>query len=157
MCMFLKLISHYGPLSLFSMDNGQPFASEQLAHILKCHHIENSTSSPYFPRCNGFTECQVWTLKITPSTGQDSHKTIKDILLDLWSTPIRPNMTSPHKILHNRMLQCPGKPSQPVDTGSEELPPLPQAVSEDILWHSSWHLWPHWARSRAGSTPQVTG
>ena len=41
----LKLISQDGPPSLLSIDNGQPFASEELAHFLLQHHIEHSTSS----------------------------------------------------------------------------------------------------------------
>ena len=55
----LELISQYGPLSLLSKDNGLPFASEKLTQFLLLHHIEQSTSSPHFPRSNGFIECQV--------------------------------------------------------------------------------------------------
>ena len=79
----LKLISQYGPSSLFSGDNGQPFTSEEPTHFLQHHHIEHSSSSPHFPRSNGFTECQVRTLKTALSTGQDSHKTLENVLLDL--------------------------------------------------------------------------
>ena len=74
--------------------------------------------SPHFPRSNGFIECQVQTLKTALSTGQGSHKTLEDVLLDLQSTLIGPNMPSPHEILHNRMFQCLSKPSQPVDMES---------------------------------------
>ena len=57
LCMhLLELISQYGPLSLLSMDNGQPFLSEELAQFLQCHQIEHSTSSPHFSRFNGFVE-----------------------------------------------------------------------------------------------------
>ena len=59
---------------------------------------------PPLPWSNGITECQVQTLK--------------GILLDLQLTPFGPNMPSPCEILHNRMLQHPGKPSQPVDMES---------------------------------------
>ena len=86
--------------------------------FLQHHHIELSTSSPHFPRSNGFNECHVQTLKTALSIGQDSHKTLENILLDLWSTPTGPNMPSPCKILHNRTLQHPGKPGQPVDMES---------------------------------------
>ena len=58
-----ELISQCGPPSLLSMDNGQPFASEELTQFLQCHHIEHSAASLHFPRSNGFIECQVQTLK----------------------------------------------------------------------------------------------
>ena len=87
---FLELISQYSPLSLLSMENGQPFAPKELAHFLQHHHIEHFTSSPHFPRSNGFIECQVRTLKTVLITGQDSHKTFEGILLDLWSPQFGP-------------------------------------------------------------------
>ena len=48
------------------------------------------------------------------NTAQDLHKPLEDVLLDLQSTPIRPNMPSSREILHNRTFQCPGRPSHPV-------------------------------------------
>ena len=106
----LELISQYGPLSLLFMDNGQPFASEELTQFLQCHHIEHPTSSPHFPRSKGFIECQIQTLKTALSTSHDSHKPLEDVLLHLWSTPIGPYMSYPHEILHNRTFQHPSKP-----------------------------------------------
>ena len=52
----LDLITQNGPPCLLSMDNGQPFLSEELTQFLLHHHIEHSTSSPHFPRSNGFIE-----------------------------------------------------------------------------------------------------
>ena len=55
----LELISQYGPpMSLFT-DNGPPFASDELAEFLTHHCIAHHTSSPHFPRSNGFIERQV--------------------------------------------------------------------------------------------------
>ena len=48
-------------------------------------------------------------------TTQDSKKTIDDLLLDIWTTSIGPNMPSPQVILQNRTFQWPNKPSVPVD------------------------------------------
>ena len=81
----LELISQYSPPFLLIMDNGQPFVSEELTQFLQHHHIEHSTSSPHFPRSNGFVECQVQTLKTALSTSQDSHKPLEDVLLTFKS------------------------------------------------------------------------
>ena len=43
---------------------------------------------------------------------------LEDVLLDLWLTPIGPNMPSPQEILHNRTFKHPTKPSQPVEMES---------------------------------------
>ena len=90
----LELISQYGPPSLLSMDNGLPFASEELTQ-LQCHCIDHATSSPHFPTSNGFVERQVHTIKTALSTTQDSKMSLEHILLDLQLTPIGPNIPSP--------------------------------------------------------------
>ena len=112
----LELISQYGPPSLLSTDNGLPFASDELMEFLMWHHcIEHHTSSPHFPRSNGFIERQVRTIKTALNTALPSKKSLETVLLDLQSTPIGTNMPSPREILHNRTIQCPGRPSQAVD------------------------------------------
>ena len=97
------------------MDNVPPFASEELTEFLMHHCIEHSTSSPNFPRSNGFIEWQVRTIKTAFNTALPSKKPLEAILLDLWLTPIGPSMPLPLEILHNRIFQCPIKPLQPVD------------------------------------------
>ena len=41
-----ELISQYGPPSLLYMNNGPPFASDDLTQFLQHHHIDHITSSP---------------------------------------------------------------------------------------------------------------
>ena len=55
-------------------------------------------------------------LKTTLSTSQDARTSLEDLLPDVWSTPISPRMPSPREILHNRMIQCPNRPSTAVNT-----------------------------------------
>ena len=116
LCMhLLELISQYGPPMSLSTDNGPPFASDELAEFLMHHCITHHTSSPHFPRSNGFIERQVGMIKTALNTALPAKKPLESVLLDLRSTPIGPKMASPHEILHNRSIQQPGRPSQPID------------------------------------------
>ena len=111
----LEVISQYGPSILLSTDNGPPFASDEPTEFLTCHYIEHHTSSPHFPWSNGFIERQVRTIKTALNTALPANKSLEAVLLDLWSTPIGPNMPAPQEILHTRTIQWPGKPSLPID------------------------------------------
>ena len=116
LCMqLLELILQYGPPMSLSTDNGPPFASDELAEFLMHHCITHHTSSPHFCRSNGFIERQVRTIKTALNTALPAKKPLESVLLDLRSTLIGPNMPAPHEILHNRTIQQPGRPSQPVD------------------------------------------
>ena len=101
----LELISQYGPPMSLSTDNGPPFASDDLTEFLMCHCIAQHTSSPHFPRSNGFTERQVTTIKTALNTSLPANKPLASVLLDLRSTPIGPRMPAQHEILHNRSIQ----------------------------------------------------
>ena len=111
----LELISQYGPPMSLSTDNGPPFASDELAEFLMHHCIAHDTSSPHFPRSNGFIEKQVRTIKTALITALPANKPLASVLLDLRSTSIGPEMPAQHQILHNRSIQQPGRPSQPID------------------------------------------
>ena len=75
-----EFISQYGLPCLIYTNNCLPFASDELAQFIQHNHIDHITSSPYFPRSNGFAERQVRTLKTTLSTTQESKKTTEDII-----------------------------------------------------------------------------
>ena len=90
-----SLISQYGPPRRLSTDNGPPFSSETFAKFMQQQHIEHITSSPYYPKFNGFIERQVKTIKTALSTGHDSKLPIEDILLNIRTQPIGPNLPSP--------------------------------------------------------------
>ena len=106
LCMHLLVfISQYGPQMSLSTDNGPPFASDELAEFLTCHHITHHTSSPHFPRSNGFIERQVRTIKTALNTALPAKKSLESVLLHLRSMPIGPNMPALCEILHNRTIQ----------------------------------------------------
>ena len=112
---FQNLISQYGPPKRLFSDNGPPFSSEAFQRFLASHYIDHITSSPLYPKANGFIERQVKTIKIALATASSSGKSLKDLLMSLRSTPIGRHLPSPREILHNRTKDCPGQPSRPVD------------------------------------------
>ena len=111
----LEHISQYGPPLSLSTDNGPPFTLDELTEYLMCHCIAHHTSSPHFPRSNGFTERQVGTIKTTLNTVLPANNPIAAVLLDLRSMPIGPKMPAPLETLCNRSIQQPGRPSQPIN------------------------------------------
>ena len=68
----LELISQYRPPCMLHTDNGPPSLHRPYFLI------------PHFPRSKGFIKCQVCTIKTALSTIQESHKSLGDLLLDLW-------------------------------------------------------------------------
>ena len=114
-CKLKSLISQYGSPRSLSTDNDPPFSSETFANFMLQHCIEHIMSSPLYPKSNGFIERQIKTIKTALSTGHDSKLPIEDILLNIRTQPIGPNLPSPREILHNCIEACPGKPSTPVD------------------------------------------
>ena len=98
----LELISQYGPPMSLSTDNGPPFASDELTEFLTHHCIAHHTSSPHFPRSNGFIERQVKTINTALNTALPAKKSLETVLLDLRSTPIGSNMPALHEILQKQ-------------------------------------------------------
>ena len=60
-----QLISQYEYPKNLSVDNGSPFSSETFVKFLFGECIDHITSSPHYPKSNGYMECQVKTIKGT--------------------------------------------------------------------------------------------
>ena len=90
-----SLISQYGPPRSLSTDNGPPFSSETFAKFMQQQHIEHITSSLLHPKSNGFIERQIKTIKTALSTSHDSKLPIEDILLNIRTQSIGPNLPPP--------------------------------------------------------------
>ena len=54
-------------------------------------------------------------LKTTLSTDQDARNSLEDLPLDLWYTLLSLKMPLLREILHNRTIQCSGRPSMPIN------------------------------------------
>ena len=109
------LFSQFGKPQCFFSDNGPPFSSEPFSQFLTSHAIDHITSSPLYPRSNGFIERQVKTIKTSLATTQASNTSLDQLLHTLCSTPIGPSLPSPRKILLNCTDPKPGHPSTPIN------------------------------------------
>ena len=90
-----QLFSQYGNPKSLTTDSGPPFSSEVFAQFMSTQRVEHITSSPHYPKCNGFIERQVKTMKTALATATTSGKTLDDVLLSLRSSPIGSNLQSP--------------------------------------------------------------
>ena len=78
---FTQLFSQYGSPKSLTTDNGPPFSSEVFAQFMSTQRVEHITSSPHYPKSNGFIERQVKTMKTALATATTSAKTLDDVLL----------------------------------------------------------------------------
>ena len=83
-----NLISQYGPPKRLFSDNGPPFSSKAFQKFLASQYIDHITSSPLYPKSNGFIEWQVKSIKTALATVNSSGKSLNDLLLSLRSMPI---------------------------------------------------------------------
>ena len=84
-------------------DNGPPFQSKEFAKFLSGLGIKHITSSPGYPRSNGFIERHIQTVKNMLSKSSNTWS-FQEVLADLRTTRIRMGLPSPAEILHGRDL-----------------------------------------------------
>ena len=84
-------------------DNGPPFQSKEFAKFLSSLGIKHTTSSPGYPRSNGFIERHIQTVKNMLSKSSNT-RSFQEVLADLRTTRIGRGLPSPAEILHGRNL-----------------------------------------------------
>ena len=84
-------------------DNGPPFNSKEFAKFLSGLGIKHTTSSPGYPRSNGFIERHIQTVKNMLSKSSNT-RSFQEVLADLRTTHIGTGLPSPAEILHGRNL-----------------------------------------------------
>ena len=84
-------------------DNGPPFQSKEFAKFLSGLGIKHTTSSPGYPRSNGFIERHIQTVKNMLSKSSNT-RFFQEVLADLRTTRIGTGLPSPAEILHGRNL-----------------------------------------------------
>ena len=84
-------------------DNGPPFQSKEFAKFLSGLGIKHTTSSPGYPRSNGFIERHIQMVKNMLSKSSNT-RLFQEVLADLRTTRIGMGLPSPAEILHGRNL-----------------------------------------------------
>ena len=84
-------------------DNGPPFQSKEFAKFLSGLGIKHTTSSPGYPRSNGFIEQHIQMVKNMLSKSSNT-QSFQEVLADLRTTGIGTGLPSPAEILHGRNL-----------------------------------------------------
>ena len=84
-------------------DNGPPFQSKEFAKFLSGLGIKHITSSPRYPRSNGFIEWHIQMVKNMLSKSSNT-QSFQEVLADLRTTCIGAGLPSPAEILHGRNL-----------------------------------------------------
>ena len=84
-------------------DNGPLFQSKEFAKFLSGLGIKHTTSSPGYPRSNGFIEWHIQTVKNMLSKSSNTWS-FQEVLADLRTTRIGTGLPSPAEILHGRNL-----------------------------------------------------
>ena len=84
-------------------DNRSPFQSKEFAKFLSGLGIKHTTSSPGYPRSNGFIERHIQTVKNMLSKSSNT-QFFQEVLADLRTTCIGMGLPSPAEILHGRNL-----------------------------------------------------
>ena len=84
-------------------DNRPPFQSKEFAKFLSSLGIKHTTSSPGYPRSNGFIERHIQMVKNMLSKSSNTWS-FQEVLADLRTTRIGAGLPSPAEILHGRNL-----------------------------------------------------
>ena len=99
----IELFSIEGYPDEIVSDNGPPFSSKKFARFLSGLGIKHTTSSPGYPRSNGFIEQHIQTVKNMLSKSSNT-RSFQEVLADLRTTRIGTGLPSPAEILHGRNL-----------------------------------------------------
>ena len=96
------IFEEYGIPEKLISDNGPQFAASEFRDFSKSYGFQHVTTSPHFPRSNGFIERLVGTIKRIftkcRETGADPHLAI----LNYRATPLASNLDSPAELLAGR-------------------------------------------------------
>ena len=85
-------------------DNGPPFNGKEFSSYLTGLGIRHTTSSPNYPRNNGFIERQIQTMKRLIENANSSGRSHQEALTGLRAQPLGDGLPSPSEILHGRSL-----------------------------------------------------
>ena len=90
-----------------------PSMAKNSVHILQVFGIRHTTSSPNYPRSNGFIERQIQTVKRLTEKANSSRRSHQEALTGFRAQPLGDGLPSPSEILHGRSLVT--RKASPVD------------------------------------------
>ena len=94
------IFSEHGIPDKVISDNGPHFASQEYEVFSKTWGFEHTTSSPHYPRSNGFVERSIQTVKNLMRKCLENKEDIYLAMLCLRTTHIDSNLQSPTEILY---------------------------------------------------------
>ena len=100
-----QIFSETGVPSRVVSDNGPHLSSACYADLSKKMSFRHVTSSPRYPRSNGFIERQIQTVKHVMKKSRQSGQDLDLALLCLRTTPIDSKLPSPAELLNGRKAQ----------------------------------------------------
>ena len=101
-----EVFGEYGIPDTVISDNGPHFNSVQYREFEKSWNFDHVTSSPRYPKSNGFVERQNRTVKATLKKAKKTNTDLDLALLCLRTTPVSHNMDSPGELLCGRKLKA---------------------------------------------------
>ena len=99
-----ELFSVEGTPKEIMSDNGPPFNDKQFSSFLTGLGIRHTTSSPNYPRSNGFIERQIQTVKRLTEKATSTRRSHQEALTGFRAQPLGDGLPSPAEILHGRSL-----------------------------------------------------
>jgi transposase InsO family protein len=100
-----QLFSEHGIPAQVISDNGGHFSSSAYTCFAESWGFEHVTSSPHYPRSNGFVERCVQTVKNTLKKAKEGKMDPYMALLSLRTTPVDHHIPSPAELLYTRKIQ----------------------------------------------------
>ena len=100
-----QVFSEHGIPSRVVSDNGPQYSSETFKEFAQQWQFDHITSSPKFPKSNGFFERQIQTIKRALIKAKQAGRDPNLTMLCLQTTPINHNLPTPAKLLNNCILR----------------------------------------------------
>ena len=118
-----QIFSEHGIPSRVVSDNGPQYSGEEFKEFAHQWQFDHVTSSPKFPKSNGFIERQIQTIKRALIKAKQAGRDPNLAMLCLRTTPINHNLPSPAELLNNRILRSNliAKVSTPIFSNTDHI------------------------------------
>ena len=135
-CTNATVILQQGIPQIVRTDNGPKFNSKEFSEFSSVYGFKHVTSSPHYPRSNGFIESQVKIVKRTLEKVAKDNGDPHLALLYLRSTPVDSKLPSPAQLLQRRsfMDTLPKISSKRKTTPPPPPPPLQSRYWSKLLF-----------------------